>query len=115
MRAQTKLAEMVLAFLVIAGGAMPVSAQYRLPPQAAKSMPDAEIPSGTTLGGDAQDIIFIDDAHVLFIRLHLQLNGLGFREAWDAFTDKFFDYADANGDGWLSSTEVSSAARMLGV
>src|SRR5207248_2708060 len=46
--------------------------------------------------------------------LHLQLNGLGFRESWGAFTDKFFDYADVNADGWLSPAEVSGAVRMLG-
>jgi Ca2+-binding EF-hand superfamily protein len=92
----------------------PVLAQ-RTPAKGPAKQPDVAIPTGSTLGSDAQDIVFIDSSRVLFIRLHLQLNGLGFRESWDLATDKFFTYADANGDGTLSPTEAASGIRALAV
>ncbi len=105
----------MLAALLVAWHAPPVQAQRKTPTTAKKGLPDVEIPSGTSLNGDVQDIVFVDSTRVLFIRLHVQVNGLGFRESWDLFTDKFFEYADASSDGSLSPAEVSAGVRMLGV
>lgn len=105
---------LLAALLCVAWHAAPAQAQ-RKAPTASKGLPDVEIPAGTTLSGDAQDVVFVDSSRVLTIRLHLQVNGLGFRESWDVFTDKFFDYADANADGSLNAAEIAAGVRMLGV
>src|SRR5436305_368833 len=59
----------VVALLAIVWWATPAIAQSKAPARNAKAMPDAEIPLGMPLASDAQDIIFIDGSHVLFIRL----------------------------------------------
>jgi Ca2+-binding EF-hand superfamily protein len=109
-----KLLMVLMATLVAICGALPADAQVKVPTTAKGAIAEVEIPAGSPLNGDAQTIVFIDSTRVLFIRLHLQVNGLGFRESWSTFTDKFYDYADTNGDGSLSAAEVSFAVRMLG-
>jgi len=107
---------MLLALVAASLGAASVLAQR--PPAAERApakMPDVELPTAAPLNGDVQDVVFVDASHVLFIRLHLQMNGLGFREAWDLYTDKFFTYADLDNDGSLNAAEVSAGVRTMGV
>jgi Ca2+-binding EF-hand superfamily protein len=69
------------------------------------------LPLGKPLEGDVQDFVFLDTGRPVFIRLHIQIDGLGFRKAWEKFTERFFDFADTNKDGALTSQEFQAAAR----
>jgi Ca2+-binding EF-hand superfamily protein len=114
-RAQSRRRLTLVALLIGVCIALPAQAQRKVAVPSSQTLPDVEIPTGTSLSSDVQDIVFVDSSRALFIRLHVQVNGLGFRESWDVFTEKFFDYADGDSDGSLNDAEVALGARMLGV
>jgi Ca2+-binding EF-hand superfamily protein len=55
---------------------------------------------------DAFDVVFLDEARPLLLRLHVRLGGRPLRAAWDDFVDKLFRHLDTDGDGVLSRAEA---------
>jgi Ca2+-binding EF-hand superfamily protein len=67
---------------------------------------------GQPVEEDVQDFVFMDAARPLFIRLHVQIDGVGFRKAWEKFLERYFEHADGDRDGSLNSQEFQAAARL---
>ena len=57
-------------------------------------------------GDDIQDIVFLGDAHPLFVRLHIRVAGDGFRSVWAGFAGRLHRYLDGDGDGVLTLQEA---------
>lgn len=55
---------------------------------------------------EVQDVVFLGETRPLVLRLHVQVEGKGFRTAWDDFARKLYDYLDRDGDGTLSKDEA---------
>ncbi len=55
---------------------------------------------------DTQDLIFLAPKHPLFIRLHITINGRGFRELPDVLSESLFAALDADTDGKLDEKEA---------
>jgi Ca2+-binding EF-hand superfamily protein len=58
---------------------------------------------------DAIDLVFLDDARPVLLRLHVQIDGKPYGDSWDAFLDKLFKYLDRDGNGTLSKDEAERA------
>lgn len=71
----------------------------------------ADDPPQPAAGRDVQDLVFLGDSRPLLIRLHVQIDGRPFREAWDAFLGRLFDYLDQDRDGVLSQAEIDRVPR----
>jgi Ca2+-binding EF-hand superfamily protein len=55
---------------------------------------------------DSLDLVFLDDARPVLLRLHVQIDGKPFGEVWDDFLAKMFKYFDRDGNGTLSKEEA---------
>ena len=57
------------------------------------------------LAPDVQDVIFFGKSRPVTIRLHVFNNRKPFSEAWEAYVQKLFKYADRDGNGVLDAEE----------
>src|SRR5262249_28238921 len=71
----------------------------------APAAPSAEGPGP----GDEVDLVYLGDVRPVLLRLHVQIDGKPFGEAWDAFLAKLFKYLDRDGDGVLNKDEAERA------
>jgi Ca2+-binding EF-hand superfamily protein len=55
------------------------------------------------------DLVFLDDARPVLLRLHVQIDGKPFGEVWDDYLAKLFKYFDRDGNGTLSKEEAERA------
>ncbi len=55
---------------------------------------------------DSQDLIFLAPKHPLFIRLHIKVNGRGYRELPDVLAENLFKALDLDEDGLLNAQEA---------
>jgi Ca2+-binding EF-hand superfamily protein len=55
----------------------------------------------------AQDVVYFGEARPYLLRLHVVVDGKGFRALWDDFADKVFQYADSDGRGFLDARKVA--------
>jgi Ca2+-binding EF-hand superfamily protein len=60
-------------------------------------------------GDDVTDVIIFGPSRAAVIRLHVTVNGKGFRSAWAAFLLRLHAYLDTNGDGLLTESEANRA------
>jgi Ca2+-binding EF-hand superfamily protein len=58
---------------------------------------------------DEFDLVFFGDMRPVLLRVHVQIDGKPYGEAWDAFIAKLFKYLDRDGDGVLSKEEAERA------
>jgi Ca2+-binding EF-hand superfamily protein len=72
--------------------------------------------------GDAQsvgavlDIVYFAETRPILVRLHVEVDGRAFDDAWDDYIAALFKFLDRDGDGLLSAVEVArapSAAEVL--
>jgi Ca2+-binding EF-hand superfamily protein len=75
-----------------------VAASLALPPAAPEP-----------IRGDEQDLIVLHPARPYRLRLHLQVDGRGFRQGWEEVARQLFGYLDSDGDGVLSEAEAARA------
>jgi Ca2+-binding EF-hand superfamily protein len=52
------------------------------------------------------DVLVFGDARPALIRFRVQIDGRGFRTAWDEFAGRLYDYLDTNGDRVLTALEA---------
>jgi Ca2+-binding EF-hand superfamily protein len=57
--------------------------------------------------GAVQDIVYFAGTRPILIRLHIEVDGKAFDDAWDDYIAALFKYLDRDGDGALSPTEVA--------
>jgi Ca2+-binding EF-hand superfamily protein len=57
---------------------------------------------------DAQTMVYFAEGGPVIVRLHLRLDGLPFRQKYDAFIDTLFRQLDRDGDGALSQAEAAA-------
>ncbi len=67
--------------------------------------------SSAANGRDVQDIVFLADSRPVIFRLHIQIGGKPFRDAWDDFMGRLFTYLDLDGNGVLSQAEIDRAPK----
>jgi Ca2+-binding EF-hand superfamily protein len=60
-----------------------------------------------TIADDVQDIVLLGPTGPVHIRLHIVVNGLGFRQAWRQAVDDSFAHFDTEKKGRLTSDEAS--------
>jgi Ca2+-binding EF-hand superfamily protein len=69
--------------------------------------------AGPARGRDLQDLIFFGEERPVLIRLHVQVDGLPYRDvfetAWQDYLKHLFRYLDRDGDGFLSPQEAERA------
>jgi Ca2+-binding EF-hand superfamily protein len=58
---------------------------------------------------DDVDLVFLDDARPVLLRLHVRIDGKPYSEVWDTFLGKLFTYLDRDGNGTLSKDEAERA------
>jgi Ca2+-binding EF-hand superfamily protein len=58
---------------------------------------------------DSFDLVFIGDLRPVLLRVHVQIDGKPYGEAWDGFVAKLFKHLDRDGDGVLSKEEAERA------
>jgi Ca2+-binding EF-hand superfamily protein len=54
------------------------------------------------------DVVFFGEKRPTLIRFRAQINGRGFRTAWDEFTGRLYDYLDTDSDRVLAAREARS-------
>jgi Ca2+-binding EF-hand superfamily protein len=90
-----------LAALLVALGTRPLAARQPLP-----EMPDyvfVVAPWEENL-----DVVIFGDARPALVRFRGQIDGRGFRTAWDEFAGRLYDYLDTNGDRVLTAREAEA-------
>ena len=90
---------LALAVLLAARGVPPAAAKEPLP-----ELPDyvfVVAPEEENL-----DVVVFGVSRPALIRFRVQINGRGFRTAWDEFAGRLFEYLDSNGDHVLTVREV---------
>src|SRR5437879_3787963 len=70
-------------------------------PQAAKA--DAQ-PAGAI-----QDLVYFAQTRPILIRLHIEVDGRAFDDAWDDYIAALFKFLDRDGDGVLNLAEAARA------
>ncbi len=55
---------------------------------------------------ETQDVLFLGESRPVVLRLHVQVDGKGFRTAWDDFARKLYAYLDRDGNGVLTKDEA---------
>lgn len=90
------------AFLLIACCA----ATGRAVGQTAADGPISDRVSVNSADDDARDLVFLAADTPLFVRIHLQIDGKGFRARWAEYAGKLFTRLDADGDGFLDRAEA---------
>src|SRR3954470_16967625 len=58
---------------------------------------------------DVEDVVFLDEARPVLVRLHVRCDGRPFTAGWPAFLQPLFDFPDADRDGTLSRAELEHA------
>jgi Ca2+-binding EF-hand superfamily protein len=102
----------VLAIVVLAlSGNTALSQEGK--PAAGPVSPQKELPRGMPVEGDAYDLVLLGVSGPLFLRLHVQVDGLGYQTVWQRFVAQYFDYVDRDGDGSLSSGEADGGISSL--
>jgi Ca2+-binding EF-hand superfamily protein len=66
-------------------------------------------PKADTPPGAVQDIIYFAETRPILIRLHVEVDGKPFDEAWDEYIEALFKYLDRDGDGVLNVAEANRA------
>ena len=74
-----------------------------LAPCLAVAQPAAQRPVAAE--GEIQDLIYLAPGHPVFIRIHLQVNGKGFRAMQLERANRLFKSLDRNKDGYLNTSE----------
>src|SRR5262245_28817286 len=54
---------------------------------------------------DVVDVVYLGKVRPILIRIHLLVDGKPYSQAWDAYVQKLFQYADRNRDGSLDAEE----------
>ncbi len=88
-----------------------VSVAVAASPVRSRSIGDDSSPDqvwATTPRDEKQDLIFLDDERPILLRLHLFVEGIGFRAAWENQFDRLRDFFDKNGDGKLGVDEYDA-------
>lgn len=70
---------------------------------------DPSAGSQTTPTDDVQDLVFLDAARPVRIRLHITIDGKPYQTVWKSYIHKLFQYLDRDKDGILTKEEGENA------
>ena len=106
------LAALSLALLSIAGTS---TARAQTPAEALKAFwkSATELPDNVWAVSpeeEIQDVVFLGQTRPVVLRLHIQVDGKGFRVAWDDFARKLHEYLDRNNDGTVTKDEAEKGS-----
>ena len=73
------------------------------------------LPTAATVDGDQIDAVFLDAKGPIFLRFHVQYDGVSFRKAWDRFAARSFELADRDKNGSLAYAEAQQAILTVGI
>jgi Ca2+-binding EF-hand superfamily protein len=104
-----------LAVLLALSGEAAVCQETKAPTAATTAAALKAPPMGATVEGDALDLVFLGVSRPVFLRLHVQVEGVGHQKIWQRFVAKYFDYVDRDGDGVLSTAEADAGISSLGL
>lgn len=74
-------------------------------PRAAQPLP--EPPQAAQFADDVQDLLYLGDERPVVVRLHIRVEQASFREMWGKYVQQLFKDLDRDGDGSLSTDEIS--------
>src|SRR5262249_49724230 len=60
---------------------------------------------------DHYDFVFLGESRPVLLRLHVRIDGVPLRQAWEQFTDGLFRFLDRDGNGVLSQDELRRLPR----